>query len=282
MTQYQTDERSKFRRTHTERAIQLAMQSKWAEAVETNRAILEVFPNDVETLNRLGKALTELGHYGDALEAYGRTMAIDPNNTIARKNLTKLQQIKKIESSAVDRPDRVDPKLFIEETGKTGFTVLVHPAPREVLAKQSAGDQVYLKANGTRLTVENARGEVIGMIEPRLALRILNLMRTGNQYAAGITSLDDNQVRIIVKEVFQDPRNSGKVSFPSRGTEAFRGYTRESLLRYEADDEDSDDGEEWGSDWEGEGEGESAEGEYYEEENTSDEKSDEYDSWGKP
>lgn len=282
MTQFQADERSKFRRTQSERAIQLAMQSKWAEAVDVNRAILEVFPNDVDALNRLGKALTELGRYTDAREAYNRAITVDPNNTIARKNLTRLQQIDKVEGAEVERTDRVDPKIFIEETGKTGFTSLVRLAGRDVIAKLSAGDQVYLRADGTQLRVENARGERIGDVEPRLALRLLNLMRTGNQYAAAITNLDDNQVRIIIKETFQDPRNVGKVSFPTKATDAFRAYTRESLLRYDTEDEEGDEFDEWGAEWEGDGEAEGPDAEYYEDDSASDEKSDEYDSWSKP
>ncbi len=281
MTQFQPDERSKFRRTQSERAIQLAMQSKWSEAVDVNRAILEIFPNDVDALNRLGKAQTELGKYGEARDAYSRAITIDPNNSIARKNLARLQQIKRADVAEVERTDRVDPKLFIEETGKTGFTALVRLASRDVLAKLSAGDQVYLRPDANVLNVQNARNERIGDVEPRLALRLMNLMRTGNEYAAGITSLDENQVRIIIKETHQDPRNAGKVSFPTKTTDAFRGYTRESLVRYDAEDEEGDGEDDWGSDWDGEGEHEGAEGEYYEDDGNADEKSDEYDGWSK-
>lgn len=281
MTQFQPDERSKFRRTQSERAIQLAMQSKWSEAVDVNRAILEVFPSDVDALNRLGKAFTEVGKYSEARDAYSRAIGIDPNNTIARKNLTRLQQIKRADLPEKERTDRVDPKLFIEETGKTGFTTLVRLAPRDVIAKLSAGDQVYLRQDGTMVRVDNSRGEHVGDIEARLALRLLNLMKTGNQYATAVTNLDDNQVRIIIKETFQDPQNVGRVSFPTKATDAFRGYTRESLLRYESDEDDGDDLEEWGSEWEGEAEHEAAEGEYYEDDSGSEEKSDDYDGWGK-
>ena len=35
------------------------------------------FPNEVDAYNRLGKALTELGRYADARDAYGRAVKLD-------------------------------------------------------------------------------------------------------------------------------------------------------------------------------------------------------------
>src|SRR5947207_13840206 len=88
------EERAKFRRLNTEQAINLARQSKWEEAAEVNERLIQVFPNDADALNRLGKALTELGRYPDALGAYARALAADPTNTIAQKNMARLQTLK--------------------------------------------------------------------------------------------------------------------------------------------------------------------------------------------
>ena len=54
----------------------------------------------------------------------------------------------------------------------------------------------------------------IGVVEPRVAARLLKLMADGNKYAAGVTSLGDKDVRIIIREIYQDPRNYGKVVVP--------------------------------------------------------------------
>ena len=48
---------------YAKEAIALAMQGRWEEAVAANRAILELFPEDVDAYNRLGSALMELGEY---------------------------------------------------------------------------------------------------------------------------------------------------------------------------------------------------------------------------
>ena len=57
------EEKARLRRQRTELAINLAMQSRWEEAVRVNQSILEVYPTDADAHNRLGKALTELGQY---------------------------------------------------------------------------------------------------------------------------------------------------------------------------------------------------------------------------
>ena len=72
------------------------------------------------------------------------------------------------------------------------------------------------------------------MVEPRVAARLLKLVADGNKYAAGVTSLGDKDVRLIIREVFQDPRNYGKVSFPTAAKSTdLRPYTKGTLLREE-------------------------------------------------
>lgn len=69
------EERLRAKRHSTERAIALAMASRWEEAAKVNRELLELFPDDVDAQNRLGKALTELGRFGEARYAYSRAAA---------------------------------------------------------------------------------------------------------------------------------------------------------------------------------------------------------------
>ena len=83
MAVFQSEDRQRMRRLRSEKAIQLAMQNKWQEAADLNRQILSQFPDDVDTLNRLGKALMELGQYADARDQYQRATKLDPSNGIA-------------------------------------------------------------------------------------------------------------------------------------------------------------------------------------------------------
>jgi tetratricopeptide (TPR) repeat protein len=243
MSSFQTEERNKLRRHWVDQAIALAMQNKWSEAAKINQSILDVFPNDTDALNRLGRALTELGRYREARESYQKTVQLDPSNTIARKNLSRLATLKVEE--APPSAEKVDPRMFIAETGKTGVVWLLHPAPRDVLARLSAGDQVSLNPDGRRLTVQSLRGESLGDVDPKVALRLVELMAAGNKYAAAVMANDEGNLRIFIRETYQDPRNAGKVSFPVRAEgQGIRPYTRETLLKYELEEEEEIEAEE--------------------------------------
>lgn len=241
----QPEERARQQRQLTEQAINLALESKWEEAVAVNRQLQSLFPRDLSTLNRLGKALSELGQYAEARQAYGEALEIDPTNNIARKNLDRLAALGDGATAPRTSHERLDPRLFIEETGKTGFTELLDVAPRQVLVRLTAGDQVYLSRDGNVLWVLNGAQERIGRIEPRLATRLIAFMEGGNQYAAGIAELRAHAVRIIIRETFQHPSQFGKVSFPAQGGgETVRAYTKESLVRHnDEEDEYNEDGE---------------------------------------
>src|SRR3954453_13549928 len=171
------------RRQTIEQAIQLAIQSRWEEAEQLNRQLLASFPEDVDANNRLGKALTELGRYAEARAAYTRAIELDPANGIARKNLARLATLGESAAAPVGSGEKVDPGLFVEETGKSGIAVLIRPAG-PALARMTAGDRVYLHRQDKTLTAENSRGEYLGTIDSRLALRLIKLMDAGNEYSA--------------------------------------------------------------------------------------------------
>lgn len=252
MTTYQPDDRARMRRQRTDRAIKLAMESKWEEAAQENQAIIALFPRDVDAHNRLGKAMTELGRYADGRTAYKRALELDANNTIARKNLQRLEALGEVAVAPAEGRQKVDPDLFIEETGKTGITLLQHPS-RDVLQHMTAGDRIDLKRQGNGLLVATPAGEFLGMVEPKLAVRLTRLMDTGNEYAAAIASVSPagDQGRIIIKEIRQSSENAGRLSFPATGPEGVRPYTKDAWLRDALDDEDADTDEAEGeAEWE--------------------------------
>jgi len=233
------EEDARLKRPGAEQAIQLALESKWEEATSLNKAILEAQPNDVDTWNRLGKSLLELGRYREAHEAYGKSLELDPVNSIAKRNLDRLAGLQDTEAPRREGVAKVAQDLFIEEVGKSGSTILRN-TPRETLATLTAGDEVYLKAETGSLQIANVNGDVLGSVEPKLGLRLLRLIQGGNQYAAAVKSLSDTDVEVIIKETFRDPSQT-RLSFPATGgAEGVRPYIKESLLRLGADDDDDD------------------------------------------
>jgi tetratricopeptide (TPR) repeat protein len=237
------------RRQTIDQAIQLAIQSRWEEAEQLNRQLLATFPEDVDANNRLGKALTELGRYAEARASYARAVELDPANAIARKNLTRLAALGE-SAPPPTAGEKIDPHLFVEEIGKSGVSELQQPA-RDILARMTAGDRVHLRREDKRLIAENSRGEYLGAVESRVALRLTKLIDGGNSYSAAIASLSDRSARIIIKETYQHPSQVGRLSFPSTGSDGFRAYTKESLIHYDLEDEDGHEEEhEGGDDWE--------------------------------
>jgi hypothetical protein len=81
-----------------------------------------------------------------------------------------------------------------------------------------------------------SNGWHIGYVEPRVAARLLKLIADGNKYTAGVTSIGERDVRIIIRETYQDPANYGKVSFPTAAKVSdLRPYTKGTLVREEMD-----------------------------------------------
>ncbi len=244
---FQAEDRTKAKRQQAELAIQLALQGRWAEAVQLNRSIVEAFPADVDAFNRLGKAMTELGRYGDARDAYMRALEIDSLNSIARKNLDRLATLG---DAAPPRTasQKLSPQMFIEETGKTGVTTLIRPND-ELSARMTAGDQVMLHRQNGSLVIQSLDGEYLGEVEPRLSQRLIKLMQGGNEYIAAISALANSEVRVLIRETFQHGSQTGKLSFPPTVIESFRPYTKGRLLRQDVDDEsfyeEADEADQW-------------------------------------
>ncbi|WP_052889880.1 tetratricopeptide repeat protein [Thermogemmatispora carboxidivorans] len=233
------EEKARLKKQWTELAIQQALASQWQEAVVTNKNILNLFPNEAEAYNRLGKAYRELGMYAEAREAYSQTLKLNPNNTIARKNLEQLALIQEDQARVNAATVAIDPVIFNEEPGKRTTTDLLNLAEPQVLARVSTGEKVQLERDGHAIYVHSATGERIGQIEPRLANRLITLMEHGNRYEAAISTLDNNHVRVVISESYQHPSMVGTVSFPAQaGGELVRPYTKDSMLRYDRDEED--------------------------------------------
>lgn len=238
-------ERIKPRAQYVDEAIELALASKWAEAVQVNRSIMDRFGPDEDTLNRLGKAYTELGQHDDAIEAYKGTLKMNPVNPIAQKNLAKLQALRGVQPAPTSKA-KVDVDAFIEETGKTALTALHMHAEGDPCTKVSGGDPVKLIVAGDTMNVETARGVYLGHLEHALGRRLIKFLEGGNRYSGAVATCEGGAVKIIIRETYQDPQFFGRPSFPIRkGREEFRPYAKESLLTRTTDVEEvEEDGEE--------------------------------------
>ena len=157
-------------------------------------------------------------------------------NSIAKKNAARINTLLHQKEGLKVGGTRVDLNLFVEEMGKTVITTL-ESSSADICSKVAAGDVAELKIEGDGIVAETSRGVRLGLLEAKLARRLIKFMRGGNRYQAGVTSCDGSAVKLIVRETYQDPRFAGKPSFPMRRKREveFRPYTKESLLAREVE-----------------------------------------------
>ncbi len=234
---YREEERSRLRRQATRQAIELAVQGSWREAIAVNRSILDAFPQDVEALNRVGRAHLELGEYDQAEAAYRATAGIDAYNAIAVKNLRRLEHLREAGATG-EAANGLEPQSFIEEVGKAGVVRLEDLAAPEVVATAAAGDRVNLTANGPGLIAETVQGGYLGRVDSGHGQRLARLMEGGNRYSAAIVSASSDAVSVIIREVYQDPGQADRPSFPPWGLAEARLDSREGDIRRDREQED--------------------------------------------
>ena len=231
-------------------AVNLALQGEWQRATEVNKAILELFSEDVEAMNRLVKALIELGSYEEARTVLDKTCELAPYNKIAKKHCARLDQLAtdadevKSDPSEQNRKTAGAPQIFIEESGKSGMTILRNTKGNKVVRRLSASEEVVFSREKNTVTVRTLDGQPIGQVEPKLGNRLARLMDGGNKYAAAIVTVKEDSVSIIIKETFKH-RSFQKVgSFPARAKEEDRVFLNETVARFMRDEEEGDDDDE--------------------------------------
>lgn len=212
---FNSEDKARIKRDMTKDAIALALASRWEEAVTLNRKMVGCFPRDVEAYNRLGKALSELGRYKEAKDAFRQTLEISPANAIARKNLQRLAHLNE-ETAAPKQGPKVTPQLFIEERGKSTKVSLKKLPTDGSHLRMTPGDAVVLRMSGDGLTVESPEGQYLGELDPKLGQRLARLIQGGNRYTAAVTSIQEQNLVIMIKETYQHRSQYGIISFPHK------------------------------------------------------------------
>lgn len=261
MATAQIDEHAQARevKTQTDAAVACALAQDWRKAVEANRAVLRIVPNNIEALNRLAKAFLELGELAEARDAVDGALQLDSTNTIARRNRERLERteatapvsrqkkhtrksgratvVKEAGATYDSQATVADPgssaphvfsaHLLMSEEGKSTIATLIDATDRTAVGHLSSGETLTLSREGNRLLVHSSRGEPVGRVHPRLAQRIFSLMDAGNRYeAAFLRDHPAEGVQVIIGEVYQDPSQEGRPSFPPSSASDFRGYVR--------------------------------------------------------
>jgi tetratricopeptide (TPR) repeat protein len=228
-------------RALSDQATAAALDADWPRAVELNQKLLETSPDDVEARNRLGRAYIELGRLEEAKAAFVEVLKSEPYNSIALRNQTRVNALIEHRAKPNVTSTKTQPRLFIEDMGKTGILRVINPAPQHVLAKYSPGAECELREQEGLLALHARDGELVGFLEPKVGRRLIDLLRTGNQYVAAIVSTDPQNPRVAIREISQSPDNASRISFPGHHRPAEtkeRAYVRGTFFRYGGGEDD--------------------------------------------
>ena len=240
----------KFKRDLDREAVNLALNGEWDRATEVNKAILELFPSDVDAMNRLVKALIEVGSYVDARAVLSQVSEVAPYNNIAKKNLARLDHLVEnpdlanTETSRSARKFLAQPQTFIEETGKSATTVIRNSRGSNSRFHVSPSDPVVLFRDKNTIDIRTLDGEVLGQVEPKMGNRLARLIGGGNKYSAAVLAISEDGVSIMIRETFKHPSLHNTVSFPTQSPSDTDGNRRTLLtervarLVLEEDDEE--------------------------------------------
>ena len=239
---------SNFRKDLDREAVALAMKGEWERAAEVNRAILELFADDVETMNRLTKALMELGNYEEAHSVAVRVCEVAPHNTIARKNRARVDEMRS-KPAATTRQARGAagaPQLFIGESGKSATTTLLHTPHNLSPDAVSPGDSVELAIEHRAISVYSENGQFLGQVDPHIGHRLSRLIEGGNTYAAAIIGAHDDGIIVMIHETSRHRSLQNVASFPTRVAQlparSPAGRDNELVDRVISEDDEDDEG----------------------------------------
>ncbi len=191
-----------------DKAIQAALRGDWESAVEINLEILSTSPQNIQALNRLGRAYTELGQKEAAADAYKQVLKIDKYDTIASKNLKLLPHQKNNLADVVLADEN-----FIELPGITKSTQLIKVASRDILLSLSCKQKLDLIPKTRLVSVQTEDKISIGCLPDDLSLKILGLMKSGYEYCACLKGASDNNATIFIRELKRPRRASAAPSF---------------------------------------------------------------------
>ena len=226
------------------KAIDLALSGEWLEAANVNRTILLDDDDNTEALNRLAKALMELGELAESREILCKVISLAPYNKIAEKNLARVDEMDAMPNrSKSAKKSIVERGSFIEDSGKSA-TVNLEKCPENISsAELLSGEQVVLTLKDSCIEVYSNETQFLGIVDRRIGRRLMKLISGGNTYEATLIGVSESRVSLMIRETYRSPGLSNVSSFPNKISIDTRTQLREGLLRSVSGTDLDDDGE---------------------------------------
>lgn len=217
-------------------AIQTALTGDWNTAVSLNQSILEEFPDDIDTLNRLAFAYSSIGNNKEAKSLYQKVLLLDAQNPIALRNMKRLNG----GGNSSNHPVQMN-NIFIEEPGKTKVVEIINVAEKKLLAQLRAGEHVSLQVKRMKIFVLDTEKQFLGMLPDDVGRRLIEFINGGNEYEAYVKTIDNLRLIVFIKETKRSTKFKNQPSFPSFDKSKFSLEGASSLSKRHKADHDKDD-----------------------------------------
>lgn len=224
-------------------AIQAALEGAWDKAVFLNTNLIEDYPEDIDILNRLGKAYSELGQVNKAKFWFEKVLENDPYNPIAIKNLERLSTLRGNLIKTKDKTNPLDIAIFIEEPGRTKTIAVRDLAMPTILINLRVGDIVKLNQSKNSVTVISLENRRLGVLDPIWGKEISQAFELGSKFNAFVKSIkvgkdqESSFLSVFVKETKHAKKLIHPV-FPIENSN-FTPFVREETLSYLKDQEET-------------------------------------------
>jgi len=195
-------------------AIEKALANEWEDAKSLNEQLIELNPQDIDSLNRLGFAFMKLGKFNKARDTYKKVISLDRTNPIAVKNLKRLDTVSKskVNGNAFPMPS-VSTNTYIEEAGKTKTLELKNVADKKTLSLLEPGDSAQLAIKRSKIFVQSSDKKYLGMLPDNVSMRLIAFMKGGNEYTACVKAVDEKSITIFIKETKKVAKFKNQASF---------------------------------------------------------------------
>jgi len=194
----------------TQNAIKSAVSKNWQEAVETNEQILEIAPDDIPTLNRLGIAYSMIDKQTKAASSFRQVLSLDPKNQIAKNNLSRLKVVKG--NGLVNQ--HIQNITFVEEPGKSKVLPLVSVGEPAAISSLNIGEPIEIAACKHKIKVVSTKNIFIGYLPDNISHRLLQLLKGGYKYRGFMKSVNPKTPLVFLQEIHASKRLKGLLSFP--------------------------------------------------------------------
>jgi len=200
-------------------AINAALSNDWATAIKVNKELLGKNSQDIEAVNRLGRAYLELGKLELAKQTYQKVLQIDPYNLIALKNLKRLAKVRTngkvtngLPNNCEENGKNHNNQAFLAEPGKTKLANLVKLTTPTQLSLLCSGDEVFLLPKNHSIAVYDTNNQYLGALPDDLSHHLIPLIRGGNKYQVFVKRIAANALQVFIRET---SRSKKFVNLPS-------------------------------------------------------------------